>query len=203
MFCELLEQSRWNLHGITASPYRWPGQMLEVKGQSYSKPWGGKGIHVHAGASKSVCLLSACRRTESTPRSGWWRSHMAGIYSDCSTREMKMLVVSYSALRGRYTRLDVRLSYHLSIEDAWLLLHDCFVTCDLMMMMIWRTMTMMMTPARCRWWSLTERSSTSIIPSWWLCLLPARLLSLDTRRSEVSCLSSQCCSLLPGLRYRV
>ena len=23
-----------------------------------------------------------------TPRSGWWRSHMAGIYSDCSTREI-------------------------------------------------------------------------------------------------------------------
>ena len=25
------------------------------------------------------------RRTESTPRSGWWCTHMAGIYSDCST----------------------------------------------------------------------------------------------------------------------
>ena len=28
------------------------------------------------------------RWTESTPQSGWWRSHMAGIYSDCSTREI-------------------------------------------------------------------------------------------------------------------
>ena len=28
------------------------------------------------------------RLTESTPRSGWWRSHMVGIYSDCSTREI-------------------------------------------------------------------------------------------------------------------
>jgi len=28
------------------------------------------------------------RWAESTPRSGWWRSHIAGIYSDCSTREM-------------------------------------------------------------------------------------------------------------------
>ena len=28
------------------------------------------------------------RRTESTPRSGRWRSHMAGIYGDCSTREI-------------------------------------------------------------------------------------------------------------------
>ena len=30
-------------------------------------------------------------RTESTPRSGWWRSRMAGIYSDCSTREINNL----------------------------------------------------------------------------------------------------------------
>ena len=28
------------------------------------------------------------RRAESTPRSGWWRSRMAGIYSDYSSREI-------------------------------------------------------------------------------------------------------------------
>ena len=28
-------------------------------------------------------------RSESTPWSGWWCSHMAGSHSDCSTREMK------------------------------------------------------------------------------------------------------------------
>ena len=28
------------------------------------------------------------RRTESTPQSGWWCSPMAGIYSDCSTRDI-------------------------------------------------------------------------------------------------------------------
>ena len=28
------------------------------------------------------------RRTESTPQSRWWRSHMAGIYNDCSTCEI-------------------------------------------------------------------------------------------------------------------
>jgi len=36
--------------------------------------------------------LSTCdkiwRQTESIAQSGWWRSHMAGIYSDCSTRKM-------------------------------------------------------------------------------------------------------------------
>jgi len=35
-----------------------------------------------------VSIDEIWRRTESTPRSRWWRSHMAGIYSDCSTREM-------------------------------------------------------------------------------------------------------------------
>jgi len=30
------------------------------------------------------------RWTKSTPRSGWRRSHMAGIYSDCSAREIVM-----------------------------------------------------------------------------------------------------------------
>ena len=33
------------------------------------------------------------RRTESTPRSRWWRSHMAGSHSDCSTREMKWILI--------------------------------------------------------------------------------------------------------------
>jgi len=28
------------------------------------------------------------RQTESTPWSGWWRSHMAEIYRDCGTREI-------------------------------------------------------------------------------------------------------------------
>ena len=34
------------------------------------------------------------RRTESTPRSGWWGSHMAGIYRDWSTREINNTVPS-------------------------------------------------------------------------------------------------------------
>jgi len=39
------------------------------------------------------------RRTESTPRSGWWCSRMAGNYSDCSTRKinncLKSLMQNY------------------------------------------------------------------------------------------------------------
>jgi len=36
------------------------------------------------------------RRTESTQRSGWWCSHMAGIYSNYSTREIIMIVQNHS-----------------------------------------------------------------------------------------------------------
>ena len=32
-------------------------------------------------------------RTESTPRSVWWCSHSAGIKSDCSTREIMIIIV--------------------------------------------------------------------------------------------------------------
>ena len=37
---------------------------------------------------RHVPINKIWRWTESTPRSGWWRSHMAGIYSDWSTREI-------------------------------------------------------------------------------------------------------------------
>ena len=43
----------------------------------------------HEPHCRHVLIDEIWRRTESTPRSGWWLSHMAGIYSDCSTREMK------------------------------------------------------------------------------------------------------------------
>ena len=44
----------------------------------------------HEPHCRHVSIDEIWRRTESTPRSGWWLSHMAGIYSDCSTREIKM-----------------------------------------------------------------------------------------------------------------
>ena len=40
----------------------------------------------HEPHCRHVPVNNIRRRTESTPRSGWWRSHTAGIYSDCSTR---------------------------------------------------------------------------------------------------------------------
>ena len=42
----------------------------------------------HEPHCRHVPINKIWRRTESTPRSGWWRSHMAGIYSDCSTSEI-------------------------------------------------------------------------------------------------------------------
>ena len=42
----------------------------------------------HEPHCRHVPINKIWRWTESTPRSGWWRSHMAEIYSDCSTREI-------------------------------------------------------------------------------------------------------------------
>ena len=42
----------------------------------------------HEPRCRHVPINKLWRWTESTPRSGWWRSHMAGIYSDCCTREI-------------------------------------------------------------------------------------------------------------------
>jgi len=42
----------------------------------------------HEPRCRHVPINKIWRWTESTPRSGWWRSHMAGIYSDYSTREV-------------------------------------------------------------------------------------------------------------------
>jgi len=42
----------------------------------------------HEPHCRHVPINTTWRWTESTPRSGWWRSHVAGIYSDCSTREI-------------------------------------------------------------------------------------------------------------------
>jgi len=40
-----------------------------------------------------VDTCSLTRRSESTPLRGWWRSHIAGIYIDCSTREMNSVLL--------------------------------------------------------------------------------------------------------------
>ena len=45
-----------------------------------------------ASDSRHVRIDRIWRWTKSTPGRGWWRSHMTGIYSDCSTREITMAV---------------------------------------------------------------------------------------------------------------
>ena len=42
----------------------------------------------HEPHCRHVPINTIWRWTESTPWSGWWLSHVAGIYSDCSTREI-------------------------------------------------------------------------------------------------------------------
>jgi len=50
----------------------------------------------HEPHCRHVPINKIWRRTESTPRSGWWRNHMAGIYSDCSTREINNKYIGWS-----------------------------------------------------------------------------------------------------------
>jgi len=63
---ELLELSRWNLQGITRSPYSSSDDILEVKGQGHTfvlYVCGGRSIRVDAGASKYIFWLPAASRT--------------------------------------------------------------------------------------------------------------------------------------------
>jgi len=59
--------------------------------------------------------------TESTPRSGWWRGHMAGIYCDCSTREIIILKVSLLEFTRSFKRSLIRCFYSRSmcLHYAW------------------------------------------------------------------------------------
>ena len=47
----------------------------------------------HEPHCRHVPINKIWRWTESTPRSRWRRSHMAGIYSDCSTRKMIIIII--------------------------------------------------------------------------------------------------------------
>ena len=56
------------------------------------------------------------RWTKSIPRNRWWCSHMAGIYSDCSTHKLNNVIVSlYVCLSVDEWGLHVCLSVHLPV----------------------------------------------------------------------------------------
>jgi len=63
----------------------------------------------HEPHCRHVPINKIWRWTESTPRSGWWRSHTAGIYSDCSTRDMIMWCCRW---RARYEMTPTRVKLH-------------------------------------------------------------------------------------------
>jgi len=77
----------------------------------------------HEPHCRHVPIYKIWRWTESTPRSGWWCSHMAGIYSDCSTREVNKLgisvfqCVSMFVLRGLWTLYRLQ---QLRLSWRWL-----------------------------------------------------------------------------------
>ena len=50
-----------------------------------------------------TCALTVWRWTESTPRSGWWCSHKAGIYCDCSTRKIIIIILHPATSTERWT----------------------------------------------------------------------------------------------------
>ena len=52
------------------------------------------------------------RRNESTPHSRWWRSHIAGIYSDCSTREINNILILW---------INYSPNLALSLATSWIL----------------------------------------------------------------------------------
>ena len=74
----------------------------------------------HEPHCRHVPINNIWRRTESTPRSGWWRSHMAGIYSDCSTREIIMINETDCSFPVKlrvvnwHCRTVCRLSHHIN-----------------------------------------------------------------------------------------
>ena len=52
------------------------------------------------------------RRAESTPQSGWWRSHTARIYSNCSTREINNQSLSTGSVTKKWNTV---------ITDCWVI----------------------------------------------------------------------------------
>ena len=98
--CKLLETGqgpcRANLHkwGLTQSPSCDCGQRQTMNHIVDTSP-----------------LKNIWRWTESNPWSGWWRSHMAGIYSDCSTRKIVIIDLDgddNGAFRGRLNHAGVQ-----------------------------------------------------------------------------------------------
>ena len=99
------------------------------------------------------------RRTESTPRSGWWGSHMAGIYRDWSTREINNTIilclqcfdpVGWAA--GRASGLQKKLSGGVL---AWLSVWSEVQTC------IWPSW------CHCHSLSLASVKSRLVLPFWY------------------------------------
>jgi len=82
----------------------------------------------HKPHCRHVPINEIWRWTESTPRSGWWRSHTAGIYSDCSTREITIV----------YSIYDFMAHTHACMQRGLLLQPSWVVTrCGLCVSVCW------------------------------------------------------------------
>ena len=68
------------------------------------------------------------RRTQSTPRSRWWCSHMGGIHSSCSTREMSEWKMLGSCKTVELLSWNI---VHITNYYSWLLNIWCAITVHL------------------------------------------------------------------------
>ena len=85
----------------------------------------------HEPHSWHVPINKIWRWTESTPQSGWWRIHMARIYSDCSTHE---IIITY---------LDRDLT-------LWRCVRSCLFAFLGWQLSVWSDMSQCASSARCR-----------------------------------------------------
>ena len=70
----------------------------------------------HVPHCRHVPIKRIWRWTKSIPRNRWWCSHMAWIYSDCSTHKLNNVIVSlYVCLSVDEWGLHVCLSVHLPV----------------------------------------------------------------------------------------
>ena len=77
----------------------------------------------HEPHCQHVLINEMWRWTESTPRSGWWHSHMAGIYSDCTTRKIIIIIRLHIGRCRRWERRKLlsamSMISHLLYVDAY------------------------------------------------------------------------------------
>ena len=109
------------MHGLWWTIYRSQGQRranLHKRGlaRSSSCDCGQQQTINH---TVDTCALTVWRWTESTPRSGWWCSHKAGIYCDCSTRKILIIILHPATSTERWMIIHGLLLHAQHARHQW------------------------------------------------------------------------------------